>query len=66
MSPRHKPTDEEARQAVEVLLGAVETGGDIFAALDEVSPLHPKDNTFPGEVFVALAADAARRGRRKP
>ena len=62
MSPRHKPTDEEARQAVEVLLEAVETGGDIFDALDEVGPLHPKDNTFPGEVFVALAADALAEG----
>ncbi len=62
MSLRHKPTDEEARHAVEVLLGAVETGGDIFAALDEVGPLHPKDNTFPGEVFVALAADALAEG----
>ena len=62
MSPRHKPTEEEARQAVEVLLGAIETGEDIFDALDQVRPLHPKDNTFPGEVFVALAADALAEG----
>jgi hypothetical protein len=26
--------------------------------LDPVRPLHPKDNTFPGEVFMRLAADA--------
>ncbi len=62
MSPGHKPTDEEARHSAEVLLGAVETGGDIFDALEEVRPLHPKDNTFPGEVFVALAADALAEG----
>jgi hypothetical protein len=62
MSPRHTPTDEEAHQAVEVLLRAVETGEDIFDALDEVRPLHPKDNTFPGEVFMALAADALAEG----
>ncbi len=62
MSPRHKPTDEEAHQAVEVLLAAVGTGGDIFDALDEVRPLHPKDNTFPGEVFMRLAADALAEG----
>ncbi len=62
MSPRHKPTEEEARQAVEVLLRAVETGEDIFDAFDEVRPLHPRDNTFPGEVFVALAADALAEG----
>ena len=62
VSARHVPTDEEARQAVEVLLGAVEAGGDIFEALDTVRPLHPKDNTFPGEVFVRLAADALDEG----
>ena len=62
MSPRHKPTDEEGRQAVEVLLAALEAGEDIFDALDEVRPLHPRDNTFPGEVFVALAADALAEG----
>ena len=40
------------------LLGALETGGDIFDALGEIRPLHPKNNTFPGEVFMRLAADA--------
>jgi hypothetical protein len=43
-------------------LGAVETGGDIYDALDQVSPLHPKDNTFPGEVFMRLAAVALGLG----
>ena len=56
------PTDEEACEAVEALVGAVEAGGDIFDALDTVRPLHPKDNTFPGEVFVRLAADALEEG----
>ncbi len=62
MSPRHKPTEEEAGQAVEVLLGAIEASEDIFDALHEVRRLHPKDNTFPGEVFIALAADALAAG----
>jgi len=26
--------------------------------LPELAPLHPRDNTFPGEVFLHLAADA--------
>ena len=38
MSPRHKPTEEEARQAVEVLLRAVETGEDIFDAFERSAP----------------------------
>ncbi len=62
MSPRHKPTEEEARQTVEVLLRALEAGEDIFDALDQVRPLHPRDNTFPGEVFIAVAADALAEG----
>jgi hypothetical protein len=43
-------------------LGAVETDGDIHGALDQVRLLHPKDNTFPGEVFMRLAAEALGLG----
>jgi hypothetical protein len=53
---------DDARAAVGFLLGAVETGGDIYDALDQVRPLHPKDNTFPGEVFMRLAAEALGLG----
>jgi hypothetical protein len=55
---KRRPSQEDARQAVSLLLGAVETGADIFDRLDEVRLLHPKNNTFPGEVFMRLAADA--------
>ncbi len=48
--------------AVALLLGAVETDGDIHGALDQVRLLHPKDNTFPGEVFMRLAAEALGLG----
>jgi hypothetical protein len=63
VSPRRRPTPQEANQAVVSLLGAVQTGADIFDALDEIRPLHPKNNTFPGEVFVRLGADALSEGR---
>ena len=26
--------------------------------VSELAPLHPRDNTFPGEVFIRVAADA--------
>ena len=58
MAEKRRPTSEDARQAVDLLLGAIETGGDIFKALDGIRPLHPKNNTFPGEVFTRLASDA--------
>jgi len=45
-----------------VLLGAMESGGDILEALDEVGWLHPKNDTFPGEVFMRLAAGALAVG----
>ena len=62
MSPRRVPTEEEAGQAVDRLLTAVEADGDIFDALDDIRPLHPKNNTFPGEVFMRLAANALDEG----
>jgi hypothetical protein len=31
---------------------------DVFELTDSVADLHLKNNTFPGEVFMAVAADA--------
>ncbi len=62
----HQPTPEEAARAVEILLAAVEAESDIFDALDQVRPLHPKNNTFPGEVFMRLAARALAEGGVSP
>jgi hypothetical protein len=59
---RRLPSAEDAYEAVSLLLGAAETGGDIFDALEQIRPLHPKNNTFPGEVFMRLAADALGLG----
>jgi hypothetical protein len=66
MAPWHAPSAEEATQAVELLLAALETGSDIFDALEQIRPLHPKDNTFPGEVFIHLAARALAEGGVSP
>jgi hypothetical protein len=41
-----------------VALGGIATGRDVDSMLGELAPLHPKNNTFPGEVFLELAADA--------
>lgn len=63
---KHRPTPEDAREAVDLLMGAVEAGRDVFEALDEIRPLHPKNNTFPGEVFMRVAADALGLGEVSP
>ena len=62
MAAKRRPSPEDARAAVGFLLGSVESGGDIYDALDQVRPLHPKDNTFPGELFIRLAAEALGLG----
>jgi hypothetical protein len=63
---KRRPTSEDALEAVKLLTGAVETNSDIFDALDEIRPLHPKNNTFPGEVFMRAAADALLIGAVTP
>ena len=41
-----------------VLLDGLARDADIFELVSELAPLHPRDNTFHGEVFLHLAADA--------
>jgi hypothetical protein len=66
VSPSRTPTEEEAQQAADLLLSVLEGAGDIFDALDDIRPLHPRNNTFPGEVFMRLAADALAEGGVSP
>ena len=40
------------------LLDGLARDADILELVSELAPLHPRDNTFPGEVFLHLAADA--------
>jgi hypothetical protein len=41
-----------------LLLDGLARDADISGLMSELAPLHPRDNTFPGEVFLRLAADA--------
>jgi hypothetical protein len=58
MPARKRPTLEDAVTARRVLLDGLARDVDIFELVSELAPLHPRDNTFPGEVFLRLAADA--------
>jgi hypothetical protein len=40
-----------------VVLDGLARDADIFELVSEIAPLHPEHNTFPGEVFLHLAAD---------
>ena len=52
-----RPTLEDTVTARRVLLDGIARDADILELVSELA-LHPRDNTFPGEVFLNLAADA--------
>jgi hypothetical protein len=58
MPARKRLVPEDAAAARRVLLDGLARDADIFELVSELAPLHPRDNTFPGEVFLRLAADA--------
>jgi hypothetical protein len=58
MPGRKRPTPEDAMSARRALLDGLARDVDIFEMLSGLAPLHPRNDTFPGEVFLHLAADA--------
>jgi hypothetical protein len=58
MPARKRPGPEDTVTARQTLLDGLARDADIFELLSELAPLHPRDNTFPGEVFLHIAADA--------
>lgn len=53
-----RPTEDDRIEAIRRLLSGLEAGADAHELAAAVAELHPKNNTFPGEVFMGLAADA--------
>ncbi len=58
MPGRKRPAPDDAVTARRALLDGLARDADIFEVLSGLSPLHPRNDTFPGEVFLHLAADA--------
>lgn len=58
MSTRRRPTVEDAASARQVLLDGLEHDAGIGEILNRLAPLHPRNDTFPGEVLTRLAAEA--------
>ena len=52
------PTAQDAATARQILLDGLAHDVDVVEILTQLAPLHPQNNTFPGEVFLRLAADA--------
>jgi hypothetical protein len=55
---RKRPTAEDTVTARRALLDGLARDADIFELVSELAPLHPRNDTFPGEVFLHVAADA--------
>lgn len=53
-----RPTEGDRIEAIRRLLSGLADGADAHELAAAVADLHPKNNTFPGEVFMELAADA--------
>ncbi|MFZ0161238.1 MAG: hypothetical protein WAL50_19585, partial [Kineosporiaceae bacterium] len=52
------PTAQDAATARQILLDGLAHEIGVFEILNQLAPLHPRNNTFPGEVFLRLAGDA--------
>jgi hypothetical protein len=53
----HLPSPPDAATARRILLGGLAQGTEVAELVGELAPLHLRDNTFPGEVFLGVAAD---------
>jgi hypothetical protein len=58
MPASKRPGPGDTVTARRVLLDGLARDDDIFELANELAPLHSRDNTFPGEVFLHLAGDA--------
>ena len=58
MAKQKGPTAEDRATAIGVALAGIAGGLELGEIAARLAPLHPKNNTFPGEVLLELAADA--------
>jgi hypothetical protein len=57
MPARDLPTPQDAATARRILLDGLARDSEISELAGELAPLHPRNSTFPGEVFLRVAAD---------
>jgi hypothetical protein len=54
---RKRPSQDDHREALRRLLSGLASDADLFELVAAIADLHPKTDTFPGELFMGLAAD---------
>ena len=57
MPARNLPTPPDAATARRILLDGLARDSEVFELVGELAPLHPRNSTFPGEVFLHVAVD---------
>jgi hypothetical protein len=58
MVAKKRPTPDDRVEAIRIALRGLAAGADIEEIALQLEALHPKNNTFPAEVLLDLAADA--------
>ena len=58
MAKQKGPTAEGRAEAIRMALSGIAQDLELGELAQRLAPLHPKNNTFPGEVLLELAADA--------
>jgi hypothetical protein len=58
MAKQHRPTAEDRAKAIRIALSGIADDVELGELARLLEPLHPKNNTFPGQVLLELAADA--------
>jgi len=58
MAKQMRPATEDRAKAIRVALSGIADDVELGELAALLAPLHPKNNTFPGEVLLELAADA--------
>lgn len=54
---RKSPADQDRAETIRRLLSGMTRGDDVFDLAAVIEELHPRHNTFPGEVLMRLSAD---------
>ena len=58
MAAPHRLTDDDRHRAIAIALSGLARGDDLGDIAARLEPLHPRHDTFPGELLLDLAADA--------
>jgi hypothetical protein len=58
MAARHRPSDDDRLKAIDIALSGLVRDDDLRDVAARLELLHPRNDTFPPEVLLELAADA--------